>query len=90
MRNAYFLPTVGKSAAVVLTFAFDIVTGSQYSDCHRYPKAEILYHYYATSEWNRYIRGNEYVPLLEPRQPLAERRIGPLLCNVKAQQTFPK
>jgi hypothetical protein len=53
-------------------------------------KPEILFHYYATSEWNRYIRGNEYIPLLESRQPLAERRIDPLLCNVKAWQRFPK
>jgi hypothetical protein len=53
-------------------------------------KPEILFHYYATSEWNRYTGGNESVPLLEPRQPLAERRIDPLLCNVHAWQRFPK
>jgi hypothetical protein len=66
--------------------------------CDRFPvlglsplyKAEILYHCYATSNLNRYIRGNECVPLLEPRQPSAERRIDPLLCSVKAQQTFHK
>jgi hypothetical protein len=51
------------------------VTGSRYLDYHRYLKAEIPYHYYAMSEWNRYIRGNEYIPLLESRQLLAEQGI---------------
>jgi hypothetical protein len=40
-----------------------------------------------------YIRGNErneYVQLLQPRQRLAKRGIDPLLCNVRAQQRFPK
>jgi hypothetical protein len=40
-----------------------------------------------------YIRGNgrnEHVQLLKPRQRLAKRGIDPLLCNVRAQQSFPK
>jgi hypothetical protein len=40
-----------------------------------------------------YIHGNErneYVQLLKPRQRLAKRGIDPLLCNVQAQQRFPK
>jgi hypothetical protein len=62
------------------------VTGSRYSDCH----CDSMFQCYATSNLNRYIRGNEYVQLLKPRQRLAKRGIDPLLCNVRAQQRFPK
>jgi hypothetical protein len=51
-------------------------------------KPEILYHYYATSEWNRYVSGNEYVPVLEPRQPLAERRIDHCYAICKHDRGF--
>jgi hypothetical protein len=50
---------------------------------------EILSRCYATSERNRYIRGNGYNQLPKHTQQLANQRIDPLLYNVRIEKTSP-